>query len=149
MGIRPAQAGDGIGIGLVHVRSWQAAYRGLLPQGHLDGLDPGRRGDAWERYLDEDRRPGESLLVAEAGGAVVGFANVGRSRDEDADGDGEVRAIYLLADRWGQGIGRDLMTIALRALRDAAFTRAALWVLDTNDRATRFYRAGGWAPDGA
>ncbi len=89
------------------------------------------------------------MLVAEEDGVVVGFAGVGPSRDEDANGKGEVRAIYLLAERWVRGIGRALMDAALNGLRQAGYTQATLWVLDTNAQARQFYEAGGWAPDGA
>lgn len=149
MVIRPAEAGDGTSIGLVHVRTWQSAYRGLLPQPYLDGLDAHQRGDYWQHYLSEGTPPGEVVVVAEEEGTVVGFASVGPSRDEDANGEGEVWAIYLLADRWGQGIGKALMDAALDSLRQAGFTVATLWALDANERARRFYEAGAWAPDGA
>ena len=42
--IRPATLADTEGIGLAHVRSWQSAYRGKMPQDYLDGLDPAVRG---------------------------------------------------------------------------------------------------------
>jgi hypothetical protein len=38
MDIRAARMEDVPQIAAVHVRSWQAAYRGLLPQAYLDGL---------------------------------------------------------------------------------------------------------------
>jgi hypothetical protein len=41
MDIRPAGMEDVPEIAVAHVRSWQAAYRGLLPQAYLDGLGPG------------------------------------------------------------------------------------------------------------
>ena len=34
-------------------------------------------------------------------------------------------------------------------LRERRFTVATLWVLETNDRARRFYDAAGWTTDGA
>lgn len=40
MDIRPTRMQDAPEIAVVHVLSWQAAYRGLLPQAYLDGLDP-------------------------------------------------------------------------------------------------------------
>jgi GNAT superfamily N-acetyltransferase len=135
-------------IGLVHVRSWQAACRGLVPQEFLDGLDPVQRGERWEQLLGEGREEPVRVLVAEVGCKVVGFASVGPSRAEDSRGAGEVQAIYLVAERWGQGIGKALMECALDALRQAGFSDATLWVLGSNDRARRFYEAGGWAPDG-
>lgn len=137
-----------MGIGLVHVRTWQVAYKGLVPQYYLDRLDPVRRGQVWERYLGEEHQVGEAVLVAEADGHVVGFASVGPSRDEDDNGQGEVWAIYLLADFWGQGIGKSLMAAACESLHDAGFTEATLWVMDSNERARQFYEAAGWALDG-
>jgi GNAT superfamily N-acetyltransferase len=123
-----------MGIGLVHVRSWQVAYRGLVPQDFLDRLDPVRRGEHWERQLSAKGEQSGRVLVAEVDGHVVGFAAIGPSSDEDGGGDGEVRAIYLLVGYWGQGIGKALMGSALDALRQAGFSQATLWALVTNLR---------------
>ena len=40
------------------------------------------------------------------------------------------------------------MDAALNTLRQAGYTQATLWVLDTNARGRQFYEAGGWAPSG-
>src|SRR5215468_9837906 len=58
-------------------------------------------------------------------------------------------SIYVHPDAWGQGWGRQLMAATVTGLADAGFGRAVLWVLDSNQRARRFYRAAGWSPDGA
>lgn len=73
--IRLAKPSDATGIGFVHVRSWQAIYRGHFPQDYLDALDPDQRGEAWRRILEQGY-PGErqAMLVAEATGKVVGLA---------------------------------------------------------------------------
>ncbi|MGH3397477.1 MAG: GNAT family N-acetyltransferase [Streptosporangiaceae bacterium] len=151
MSIRRAQASDAGAIAVVHVRSWQAAYRGLLPQDYLDGLDPGPRVARWEQRLAERDWPRGGVLVAEDAGQVVGLTNFCPSRDDDLDlrAVGEITMIYLLAAAWGRGHGRELMAGALAALRQAGYGEAALWVLDTNQRARRFYEAGGWRTDGA
>lgn len=151
MSIRRAEVGDAAAVAVVHVRSWQAAYRSLLPQDFLDGLDPGPRSAWWERVLGATRWPELGTFVVEEAGAVIGFAHVGPTRDADLDSVrvGEISAIYLLSEAWGQGFGRQLMTAALGTLGAAGFGEAALWVLDTNDRARSFYQAGGWSPDGA
>lgn len=147
--IRSARVSDAPGIGLVHVRSWQAAYRGSFPADYLNGLDPSLRAKRWASYLagPHDR---EALLVAADEWEIAGFANIGPSRDEGAGPDqGEVRAIYLMPDRWDQGLGGQLMSSALEELNRAHFSEAILWVLDANRRARRFYERGGWDPDGA
>jgi GNAT superfamily N-acetyltransferase len=149
--IRPATAGDAAQIGLVHVRSWQAAYRGLIPQDFLDHLDPAARAALWHRHLQQTDWTRAGVLVAEAGEELEGFASYGPSRDEDADRTcvGEISTLYVLAESWGQGLGRRLMAEAVEHLTAAGYTQATLWVLGTNARARRFYAAAGWSEDGA
>jgi GNAT superfamily N-acetyltransferase len=140
-----------MGIAIVHVRSWQAAYRGLVPQEYLDSLEVEQRYPVWERILGEAEWPRAGTFVADDGGDVVGFASICPSRDDDEEpaSAGELAAIYLLPESWGMGLGRELMTFALSAFSDAAFDEATAWVLDTNSRARRFYEAAGWHADGA
>jgi GNAT superfamily N-acetyltransferase len=83
-------------------------------------------------------------------GEVVAFIAVDVSGDDDAtDGVGEVGAIYARARVWGAGTGRQLMDVGLDLLWRRGCDEATLWVLDTNERARRFYEAGGWSIDGA
>ena len=152
MEIRRALADDALGVASVHVRSWQAAYRGLLPDAYLDQLDVEARRERWIQTIGETDWPRSGTLVAtEANANVVGFAHIGPARDDDLDPAviGELAAIYASPDVWGSGVGRRLMAAAVNVLRDAAFTDAILWVLEGNDRAQRFYEIGGWQLDGA
>jgi GNAT superfamily N-acetyltransferase len=151
MSIRRAGAEDAMGIAIVHVRSWQAAYCGLVPQDYLDSLEAEQRRPAWERTLDAAEWPRAGTLVAEEGQDVVGFASICPARDdgEEPTSVGELAAIYLLPEAWGKGLGRELMMSAVSALSDAGFGEATLWVLDTNSRARRFYEAARWHADGA
>ena len=98
MDIRPARMEDVPEIAVVHVRSWQAAYRGLLPQAYLDGLDPSQRIGQWERVLSAADRSQGGTLVADAGGRLSGFVSYGPARDADTDSKraGEIYAIYLV-----------------------------------------------------
>ena len=41
--IRPAQLADAEAMGTMHVHTWKVAYRGLVPQAHLDALTPAKR----------------------------------------------------------------------------------------------------------
>ncbi|MDQ1748884.1 MAG: hypothetical protein QOD07_3147 [Frankiaceae bacterium] len=150
--IRPATVTDAPGIAVVHVESWRAAYRGLLPQVVLDGLSVDRRATSWRDSIGAG--DGHTLVaVDEPSGRVCGFVNVGPSRDPDAANSdttssiGELRAIYLLPDAWGTGTGRRLHDAALELLRPD-FAEATLWVLDTNVRARAFYERMGWYDDG-
>lgn len=149
--VRAAAPDDAGALGLVHVRAWQAAYRGVMPDDFLDGLDPVERGNMWARALGA-ARPGSSRLVVstEPGDHPVGFAIVGPVRDAEASGSGlgELYAINLDPEAWGLGLGRELLAAATTELRRLRFDEAVLWVATGNSRARRFYEVAGWNLDG-
>ena len=91
--------------------------------------------------------PGRGTLVADDGGDVIGFADLRPSPEFSQVG--EIASFYVLPAAWGRGVGRALMTAAVRSLAAAGFVSATLWVLDTNVPAMRFYERLGWVPDGA
>lgn len=146
--IRSATAADADGVALVHVRSWQAAYRGLMPQDVLDGLSVAERAANWQRILTETSR-GSQTLVVERDGMIVGWASFGTARDDEAPGTGELWGIYAHPDAWSLGVGHTLIIAVEEALRAEGHEVAYLWVLDGNDRAATFYERHGWASDGA
>jgi ribosomal protein S18 acetylase RimI-like enzyme len=148
--LRGARRGDEAAIAEVHIRSWQAAYRGLIPDDYLDALSIEERSEVWRRIIDESTEPGSGCIVVEEGGRIVGFAHLCPCRDEGADpGTGELTTIYLLKEHWHRGLGRALLEGAVVQLSEAGFGVATLWVLGTNVAAQRFYEATGWVPDGA
>jgi GNAT superfamily N-acetyltransferase len=142
--VRRARPEDAAEVAGVHVRSWQAGYRGILSAEYLDALRP---EDRMGRYRFGDTDPQvPSTLVAEENGTIVGFVTTGPS--PDTAGWGEVFALYVDPVAWGSGVGRRLLADGRRQLEEGAFTDAVLWVLVGNDRAERFYRADGWWADG-
>jgi GNAT superfamily N-acetyltransferase len=145
--IRDAVAADAEAIAGIRVASWRATYAGVVPQSVLDRLDVARNV-AWltERLAD----PGTtSDLVIEDGGRVVGYALLAVARDPDADGLGEVEAIYLAPGATGRGLGGSLMDAAVARLAAAGHFAVVLWVLTANAGARRFYERAGFFPDGA
>jgi len=146
--IRAAVADDAHSIADVHVRSWRAAYRGLVDQAFLDRLSHFEHLSMW-RHRFEAADPDLHVLVAEAGGEVVGFSSFGPSRDDDAGvGTAEVYAIYLAPEWFGTGVGRKLLAGTVESLSRLGFRKFTLWVLELNDRARRFYEVAGWRWDG-
>ncbi|MGZ4353424.1 MAG: N-acetyltransferase family protein [Gaiellaceae bacterium] len=141
MAVRRATAEDADAIAAVHVRTWQGAYRDVFPPAELDAIVVEPRALAWRSHLAGGR---VSAFVDEE---LTGFASVGPSRDED--GVGELYAIYVLPERWGSGVARELMAAAEAELRGRGYAEATLWVLDDNPRARGFYEACGWTVDGA
>jgi GNAT superfamily N-acetyltransferase len=149
MRIRRAEIGDALAIATVHIRSWQVAFPGRVPQDHWDNLRPEDRRERWEDIIGAADWPRKGVLVAEDHD-VLGFAALCPNRDGDAApaAVGEIAALYLSPDVWRRGIGGRLMAESLAVFREAGFSHATLWVLDTNERARRFYEACGWRADG-
>ena len=143
--VRRATVQDASAIGRVHVRAWQAAYRGQMPDDYLDGLRPEERAASWERGLRRERDRG-AMLVADDNGRVVGFALVGPA--QDPAGAGQLYAINVDPDHWGTGAGRALLAAAQAELARLGYTEAVLWVMPDNAHARRFYELAGWATDG-
>jgi GNAT superfamily N-acetyltransferase len=146
---RPATDADLDVLAAVRVRSWRAAYAGIVPAAGLDALDPARIAARWR-----SRGPAGHHL-AEVGGQVVGWLFVGPYRADGTDGGepppagaGEVFAIYVLPEAWGRGAGRALLAYGLGELRRLGLLPALLWVFAANDRARRFYERAGFVPDG-
>jgi GNAT superfamily N-acetyltransferase len=143
--IRAAVPEDACDVARVQVRSWQWAYRGLIAQSYLDSLEP----ETWAgRYTFG--RVGIGLpftQVAVDGSTICGLATTGLCRDDDLPNFGELMAIYVDPAHVGTGIGRVLIATARERL-SAVSTQAALWVLDGNARARRFYERDGWSFDG-
>lgn len=149
--IRRPRVDDAVAMGALHVRAWQATYRGVMPDEYLDGLDPSQRADMWRAAIE--RQP-SGLLVAEVGGGVVGFAAFGAEAVDtehappDGTARGELYAINLDPSSWGRGTGRTLLRAATDRMRDSGFEAAVLWVVPRNERAIGLYRSEGWTPDG-
>jgi GNAT superfamily N-acetyltransferase len=145
--LRPAEPQDAMEVARVHVRSWQAGYRGLLPDAYLDGLRAEDRAQHYRLGSEDVREP--ATVVAVEAGAICGFATTAPARDSDAQEDGELFALYVDPEWWGHGIGAALISAARSRLVDVGFRGAVLWLLAGNARADRFYRIDGWAPDGS
>lgn len=146
--IRAARVEDAQAIAATHIASWRSAYRGILPDSQLESLSSTEKEATAQALILSPPEPRHRILVLERGGILQGFAATGPARGESAVGIGEVYAIYLAPAAWGRGMGRLLMGRAQAALGADGFEEGILWVLERNERARNFYRAGGWIEDG-
>ena len=145
--ITPAVPSDAPAIAQVHVATWQAAYRGQLPDAFLDALDVHQRETMWRRLLAD---PSRTTLVMRSDAGVTGFCDVGPSRDADSlVHTAELYSIYLLPSWWGGGHGTRLLQAALACLQEQGHADVICWVLHTNQRALDFYAHHQFQSDGA
>lgn len=150
LSVRPPTPQDAARIAEVHIAAWRAAYADVMPADYLAGLNVRRATDRWTEDLD---RPtdGVTSLVGEIDGTIQAISTVGPFRDRDAvdDPSGELWMINAHPDAFGTGIATALHRRALDRLRSDGHHRAALWVVDDNPRARRFYEREGWTLDPA
>jgi len=148
--VREARPADAPRLAGIHAVTWQAAYRGLLADGFLDGLTPTTRLEWWKSRLARVP-PRWAVLVSEDEGAVTGFVTIGQCTDDDraVPYSGELFAMYVDPGWWGRGHGRQLLLSAEARFRTFSYQDASLWVLEQNSRARRFYEMGGWQSEGA
>lgn len=142
--IRPATLEDAPAIAAIHVRTWQAAYAGIVPSDYLAGLSEQEKTAFWQQQLAVNRGV---VLVAVNDDEIVGWASGGLSRDADVESGSEVYAIYVSPEFWGRGVGRRLMRRVEGAISPCSII--TLWVLGQNQHAQGFYRKIGYEFDGA
>ncbi|PZG14635.1 GNAT family N-acetyltransferase [Nonomuraea aridisoli] len=143
--IRSAGPEDSAAIEEVRIASWRVAYRGVVPDAYLDGMEVRPR---LVRERAEAVAGGRlSGVVAVRDGSVHGFTLYGASRDDDIPGM-EVYAIYVLPGDFSTGMGRALMTATTQDMAASGCTETGLWVLTDNPRARRFYERRGFTPSG-
>ncbi len=146
--IRNAAPSDASVIAKIHVRTWQCAYRGQIPDSFLDAMSVEKRKERWQQMIEHPDK-GAYALVAEEKDKIVGWCTGGPSRDEDADKEmGELQGIYIDPEYIGKGVGTALMNNLLDILRKDKYKEATLWVLDTNEKARAFYEKKGWSVEG-
>jgi GNAT superfamily N-acetyltransferase len=147
--IRPALPQDAHAVARVRTLSWQATYRGTVPDSYLDALTPAESEDRW-RAVAGGEMPGAELLVCEVDGDVVGFASYGAARSPDFGYGGELYATYYLPDAMGKGYGTAMVARVIAGLKRLGHSDMILWVMEANARGRHFYdRLGGTAIDGA
>lgn len=141
-----ASENDAITIATIHVTSWQAIYRGLIPDAFLASLSIPERTNRWRTYI----KRGLQVLLIHDQQTCVGFASINATRDVDLNPktSGEISAIYLLPDYWRRGIGKQLCEAALQQLKTNGFKEAIVWVLESNVDARDFYVALGFKESG-
>ena len=126
-------------IGLIHSRSRQAAYAGLVPPNALARVTPEEQVEVWRVRMATLPSPNAPLVV-EVDGEVVGFA-VGQLTPNTG---AELTAIHVLPEHRGTGAGKALLDAVVAAFGQWGVSDARLHVVAGNERAQAFYRRNGW-----
>jgi len=144
--IRQATIEDAPRIAEIHVASWRATYRGIVPDSWLASLSVREREVIWKEFCSNEGAP---VYVACEGEHIVGFCHIAASRDPCAERTAEITSIYIDPGSLRNGHGRLLLSEALSFACTQGFREVTLWVLMENRVARQFYEAMGLHPDGA
>jgi len=144
--LREAVPADAAAIAALHLRSWQTAYRGILPNHYIDGALRDDLAAQWHIAF-ADRRQG-LVLLAEAETQLIGFIAVWR--DGGAGQPALIDNLHVDPARRGGGLGRRILGVAMRRLAAGRCPGAYLWVFAANRRTIALYdRLGGTAGERA
>ncbi len=138
---RQATRDDSAAIALLHARSWQLHYRGILTDAYLDNQVLDDRRKLWESRLAHPP-PNQSIQLAEDGGVLRGFACAYAGHDP-AWGS-LLDNLHVSPGCQGQGVGTRLLTAAASwVFGRAPAVPLYLLVYRQNESARRFYESLG------
>ena len=127
----------------VYERSNLARRQGVWPN----------RAARVEQVRTHLRDPASWFLLANEGPALVGMAAAESLRREDGagpviPGGCFLNLLYVVPDRWGEGIGGVLLDAVLAEAKRRHYSRIHLWTDEDNGRSHRLYRSHGFSPTG-
>jgi GNAT superfamily N-acetyltransferase len=141
--VRPAIPDDAEGIAKVHVKSWQEAYVGQLPQYVLDRQSVPARIRWWSGLLQETRDDRWTFVAIDPAAGIVGFVGGNRARRTMFGPAFSVPVLYVLQSHLRRGLGRNLMHALGQAMAWDGLGGVEVWSLASNKSAQAFYAAIG------
>jgi GNAT superfamily N-acetyltransferase len=114
------------------------------------GIWPNRAARV-KRVRTHLRDPGSWFLVANEGPAFVGMASADALWGEDGTdipGGCFLSYLFVVPERWGQGIGGIILDAVLAEAKRRHYSRIHLWTHEDNERSHRLYRSRGFSPTG-
>ncbi len=141
--IRSVLPGDVEAVARIYVESANVGF-GDLDETRV--LDP-ERVERWRSDLAATLP--YRWWVATRDDVIVGFAGIGPSRDPVDPDVGELDTISVEPSHWRTGVGRALMSQALRHLSTDGYREAIVWTLADYPRGSGFYESTGWRRNGA
>lgn len=141
-----AKPGDSKGIASVQKAGWFATYPdpsvGLTREDiEAKVFDSAEQLQKWETDIEEQNDDSKRIWVARQDGKIVGYSVAVKEGDTN-----ELKAIYVLPEYHGQGIGKLLMESALQWLGEEK--DIVVWVFTHNNQAIGFYRKHGFVESG-
>lgn len=143
--VRPAVPSDASEMAEIHMRSWEVAYKDIIPADYIREKNATRPA-MWRKSLSESQYP---HMVIQLNRKTVGNMCVAPPQDDDlSDAYYELHGIYLHPDYYRQGIGTKAMDYAFDIARNFGKKFITVWVFAENINSIKFYEKCGFVADG-
>ena len=118
---------------IVHVVtvSWNETYKGIVPAKVLAEMynnEDERLEREYKKYDDESIHQ----FVLEVDDKVVGFINIGKSKEEEYPDIGQIYALYIINEYHGYGFGRKLFELGMNELKKLGYNSVIIGCLVGN-----------------
>lgn len=146
-----ASLADAAALQSLHITTWMATYRGLVPESFYRERSTAHRDRDWADLVRRQRAGGGGVLIARSYGRIDGLCQYGPTEDNDDDPleVAQVHRLYVHPLRQRQGIGRSLLSRATARLQGQGMVEVTLWVLESDSGGRAFYKHLGWQSDGS
>ena len=143
--IRLAKPSDAADMAEVHMRSWEAAYKDIIPEEYIKTKNA-TRPDLFKRIITDENK---TQYVIQADGKTVGIMCIAPPKDDDVDDNYyELHGIYLHPDYYRRGIGTQAMKFVCDETRKLNKKYINVWVFAVNTNSINFYKKCGFIADG-
>jgi len=141
--IRLAVPADAPDMAEVGIRSWEVAYKDIIPAEYIRERNATR---SKQFKIPDDNT---TKYVIQKDSKIIGIMTIDRSYDDDLDDSFyDLQAIYLHPDYYRRGIGSQAMEFAYDIARNLGKTAMTVWLLADNHNAKNFYEKCGFNADG-
>ena len=142
--IRLAHLDDAPDIAEIHIRSWEAAYKDIVPAEFIQEKNSGRPAQ-YQRILSAENKTLYLIAVDDKPAGVMGII---QPQENDTDETyHELSMIYLHPDYFRKGIGTKAVNFAFDVAREAGKKFMIVWVFAENHSSIQFYEKCGFIRD--
>lgn len=134
--VRKSRLSDLEQIALIHVKSWETAFKGLMPERYINNYTLEDRNAEWLSVLGSGS---ESVIVAEDNNKLGGFLSYSENVNFL-----NLSKLYLCPSMYGKGVGGLLMKQMENEALTASLDLIRLYVLNNNKSAINFYSKQGF-----
>lgn len=141
--VRKATQNDSKDIALLIVRSWKAAYKGLIEDDFLSNMSVEMAKENWERVISSQNEE-DNIFVYEENNKILGIIRFGMPQDkENKKYNAEIHVLYVEPDLKRQGIGSKLFRYAKEIFINQGRNDLIIWCLKGNEQGLNFYKKMG------